>query len=108
MAIFGNDYSIEDGIGVRDYIYVMDLADGYVVAMEKLANKLGVYIYNFGVGVGNSVLDVVNVFSKVCGKSVNYYFVSRREGDFSVYWADVSKVDRELNWRVTRIFDEMA
>lgn len=108
LVIFGNDYLIEDGIGVCDYIYVMDLVDGYVVVMEKLVNKLGVYIYNFGVGVGNSVLDVVNVFSKVCGKLVNYYFVLCCEGDFLVYWVDVSKVDCELNWCVMCIFDEMV
>ena len=64
LAIFGNDYPTEDGTGVRDYIHVMDLADGHVVAMEKLANKPGVHIYNLGAGVGSSVLDVVNAFSK--------------------------------------------
>lgn len=73
LAIFGNDYPTEDGTGVRDYIHVMDLADGHVVAMEKLANKPGVHIYNLGAGVGSSVLDVVNAFSKACGKPVNYH-----------------------------------
>ena len=102
LAIFGNDYPTEDGTGVRDYIHVMDLADGHVVAMEKLANKPGVHIYNLGAGVGNSVLDVVNAFSKACGKPVNYHFAPRREGDLPAYWADASKADRELNWRVTR------
>ncbi len=80
LAIFGNDYPTEDGTGVRDYIHVMDLADGHVVAMEKLANKPGVHIYNLGAGVGSSVLDVVNAFSKACGKPVNYHFAPRREG----------------------------
>ena len=108
LAIFGNDYPTEDGTGVRDYIHVMDLADGHVVAMEKLANKPGVHIYNLGAGVGNSVLDVVNAFSKACGKPVNYHFAPRREGDLPAYWADASKADRELNWRVTRTLDEMA
>ena len=108
LAIFGNDYPTEDGTGVRDYIHVMDLADGPVVAMEKLANKPGVHIYNLGAGVGNSVLDVVNAFSKACGKPVNYHFAPRREGDLPAYWADASKADRELNWRVTRTLDEMA
>ena len=108
LAIFGNDYPTEDGTGVRDYIHVMDLADGHVVAMEKLANKPGVHIYNLGAGVGSSVLDVVNAFSKACGKPVNYHFAPRREGDLPAYWADASKADRELNWRVTRTLDEMA
>lgn len=82
LAIFGNDYPTEDGTGVRDYIHVMDLADGHVVAMEKLANKRGVHIYNLGAGVGGSVLDVVNAFSKACGKPVNYHFAPRRGATF--------------------------
>ncbi len=80
LAIFGNDYPTEDGTGVRDYIHVMDLADGHVVAMEKLANKPGVHIYNLGAGVGSSVLDVVNAFSKACGKPVNYHFCTTSRG----------------------------
>ncbi|STV52665.1 UDP-galactose-4-epimerase [Klebsiella pneumoniae] len=74
LAIFGNDYPTEDGTGVRDYIHVMDLADGHIAAMEKLADKAGVHIYNLGAGVGSSVLDVVNAFSKACGKPINYHF----------------------------------
>ncbi len=102
LAIFGNDYPTEDGTGVRDYIHVMDLADGHVAAMEKLAGIQGVHIYNLGAGIGSSVLDVVNAFSKACGKPVNYHFAPRRDGDLPAYWADASKADRELNWRVTR------
>ncbi|SUH38627.1 UDP-glucose 4-epimerase [Salmonella enterica subsp. enterica] len=83
----------------------MDLADGHVVAMEKLADKSGVHIYNLGAGVGSSVLDVVNAFSKACGKPINYHFAPRRDGDLPAYWADASKADRELNWRVTRTLD---
>lgn len=108
LAIFGNDYPTEDGTGVRDYIHVMDLADGHVAAMQQLADKPGVHIYNLGAGVGSSVLDVVNAFSKACGKPVNYHFAPRREGDLPAYWADATKADKELNWRVTRTLDEMA
>ena len=108
LAVFGNDYPTEDGTGVRDYIHVMDLADGHVAAMEKLADKAGVHIYNLGAGVGSSVLDVVNAFSKACGKPINYHFAPRRDGDLPAYWADAAKADRELNWRVTRNLDEMA
>jgi UDP-glucose 4-epimerase len=61
-----------------------------------------VHIYNLGAGVGSSVLDVVNAFSKACGKPVNYHFAPRRDGDLPAYWADAEKADRELNWRVTR------
>lgn len=74
LAVFGNDYPTEDGTGVRDYIHVMDLADGHVAAMQQLADKPGVHIYNLGAGIGSSVLDVVNAFSKACGKPVNYHF----------------------------------
>ncbi|VTO28759.1 UDP-galactose-4-epimerase [Klebsiella pneumoniae] len=59
-------------------------------------------------GVGSSVLDVVNAFSKACGKPINYHFAPRRDGDLPAYWADAAKADRELNWRVTRNLDEMA
>ncbi|XTZ37184.1 UDP-glucose 4-epimerase GalE [Salmonella enterica] len=108
LAIFGNDYPTHDGTGVRDYIHVMDLADGHVVAMQQLAGKPGVHIYNLGAGVGSSVLDVVNAFSKACGKEIAWHFAPRRDGDLPAYWADASKAERELNWRVTRTLDEMA
>lgn len=108
LAIFGNDYPTPDGTGVRDYIHVMDLADGHVAAMEKLNNRPGVHIYNLGAGVGSSVLDVVNAFSRACGQPVKYHFAPRRAGDLPAYWADASKADRELGWRVSRTLDEMA
>ena len=108
VHVFGNDYPTPDGTGVRDYIHVVDLAIGHVKAIEHCSDKEGVHIYNLGAGVGNSVLDVVNAFSKACGKPVNYHFAPRREGDLPAYWADASKADRELNWRVTRTLDEMA
>ncbi len=108
LAIFGNDYDTADGTGVRDYIHVMDLADGHVAAMQKLAGKAGVHIYNLGAGVGSSVLDVVNAFSQACGKPVAHHFAPRRAGDLPAYWADATKADNELNWRVTRSLQEMA
>lgn len=82
LAIFGNDYPTPDGTGVRDYIHVMDLADGHVVAMEKLAHRAGVHIYNLGAGVGSSVLDVVNAFSQACGQSLNYHFAPAAQVTF--------------------------
>ncbi|MCS5931457.1 hypothetical protein LNQ03_04890 [Klebsiella pneumoniae subsp. pneumoniae] len=71
-----------------------------------MADKARVHIYNLGAGVGSSVLDVVNAFSKACGKPINYHFAPRRDGDLPAYWADAAKADRELNWRVTRNLDE--
>ncbi|MBU9840563.1 MULTISPECIES: UDP-glucose 4-epimerase GalE [Rahnella] len=108
VAIFGNDYPTPDGTGVRDYIHVVDLADGHLAAMKTLHNKAGVHIYNLGAGFGHSVLDVVNAFSKACGKPVNYKFAPRREGDLPAYWADPTKAAKELNWKVTRTLEDMA
>lgn len=108
LAIFGNDYPTPDGTGMRDYIHVMDLADGHVAAMQLLTGKPGVHIYNLGAGIGSSVLEVVNAFSQACGKPINYHFSPRRDGYLPAYWADASKADKELSWRVSRSLQEMA
>ncbi|WP_145573642.1 UDP-glucose 4-epimerase GalE [Yersinia mollaretii] len=108
LAIFGNDYPTADGTGVRDYIHVVDLADGHVAAMKKLHNQPGVHIFNLGAGIGSSVLQVVEAFSKACGKPLAYHFAPRREGDLPAYWADSTKAAAELGWRTHRSLDEMA
>lgn len=108
LSIFGNDYPTPDGTGVRDYIHVVDLADGHVAAMKKLHNQPGVHIFNLGAGVGHSVLQVVEAFSKACGKPLAYHFAPRREGDLPAYWADPTKAAEQLGWRVSRSLDEMA
>ncbi|WP_145571312.1 UDP-glucose 4-epimerase GalE [Yersinia bercovieri] len=108
LAIFGNDYPTPDGTGVRDYIHVVDLADGHVVAMKKLHNQPGVHIFNLGAGVGSSVLQVVEAFTKACGKPLAYHFAPRREGDLPAYWADSTKAAEQLGWRTSRSLDEMA
>ncbi|MFV8801238.1 UDP-glucose 4-epimerase GalE [Yersinia sp. LJYL362] len=108
LAIFGNNYPTPDGTGVRDYIHVVDLADGHVAAMKTLHNKPGVHIFNLGAGVGHSVLQVVEAFSKACGKPLAYHFAPRREGDLPAYWADATKAAEQLDWRVSRSLDEMA
>ncbi|WP_411705464.1 UDP-glucose 4-epimerase GalE [Edaphovirga cremea] len=108
LAIFGNDYPTEDGTGVRDYIHVVDLADGHLAAMKTLYNQPGVHIYNLGAGYGYSVLQVVEAFSKASGKKVAYHFAPRRDGDLPAYWADPEKAAKDLNWRVSRSLDDMA
>ena len=108
VAVFGNDYPTKDGTGVRDYIHVVDLADGHLAAMKTLHNKPGVHIYNLGAGFGQSVLEVINAFSKACGKPVKYTFAPRRDGDLPAYWADPTKAEKELNWKVTRTLEDMA
>jgi UDP-glucose 4-epimerase len=85
----------------------MDLADGHVAAMQQLADKPRAYLQPRR-RRRQQRADVVNAFSKACGKPVNYHFAPRREGDLPAYWADATKADKELNWRVTRTLDEMA
>ncbi|CRY54737.1 UDP-galactose-4-epimerase [Yersinia intermedia] len=108
LAIFGNDYPTPDGTGVRDYIHVVDLADGHVAAMKQLYNQPGVHIFNLGAGIGSSVLQVVEAFTKACGKPLAYHFAPRRDGDLPAYWADSSKAAEQLGWRTHRTLDEMA
>lgn len=108
LAIYGNDYATEDGTGVRDYIHVVDLADGHVAAMNTLQHRPGVHIYNLGAGVGYSVLQVVDAFSQASGKPLAYHFAPRRQGDLAAYWADAEKAANDLQWRVTRSLQQMA
>lgn len=108
LAIFGNDFPTPDGTGVRDYIHVLDLADGHLAALTTLRDRPGVHIYNLGAGKGHSVLDVVAAFSQVCGKPLPYHFAPRRDGDLAAYWAAPEKAARELHWRVSRTLDDMV
>ncbi len=108
LAIFGNDFPTPDGTGVRDYIHVMDLADGHVAALTALRDKTGTHIYNLGSGVGHSVLAVIKAFRNASGREIPYHFAPRRDGDLAAYWASPDKAARELNWRVTRTLDDMA
>ena len=92
------DYPTPDGTGVRDYIHVVDLARGHVAAIKKLEQKPGLFICNLGTGHGYSVLDVINAFSKACGKEIPYVIDPRRPGDIAECWCDPSKAKRELGW----------
>lgn len=100
LRVFGNNYPTVDGTGVRDYIHVMDLAEGHVTALEKL--RAGVHIYNLGTGRGTSVLELVKTFEEVNGVKVPYEIVARRLGDIAICFADASKAERELGWRAKR------
>jgi UDP-glucose 4-epimerase len=100
LRIFGNDYPTVDGTGVRDYIHVMDLADGHVAALDKLS--AGVHIYNLGTGEGTSVLQLINAFEEANGINVPFEIVARRPGDIADCYADVSKAKRELEWNAKR------
>ncbi|KAB1353068.1 GDP-mannose 4,6-dehydratase, partial [Bacillus thuringiensis] len=105
---FGNDYPTKDGTGVRDYIHVVDLANGHVKALEKVLSTTGVDAYNLGTGMGYSVLEMVEAFEKVSGKKVPYKITERRPGDVAVCFADASKAKRELGWEATRGLEEMC
>jgi len=100
LRIFGDNYPTVDGTGVRDYIHVMDLADGHVAALDKLS--AGVHIYNLGTGEGTSVLQLLNAFEEANGINVPFEIVARRPGDIADCYADVSKAKRELDWNAKR------
>lgn len=108
LSVYGNDYPTPDGTGVRDYIHVMDLADGHLAALTHVGQKSGLHIYNLGTGKGSSVLDMVEAFSQACGKDVAYEACPRRAGDIAECWASTEKAERELGWKATRSVKEMT
>ncbi len=108
LSVYGNDYPTDDGTGVRDYIHVMDLADGHVKALEKLAENPGVVTYNLGTGRGYSVLEMIKGFEEAAGRTVAYKVVGRRPGDIASCYADPAKAERELSWKAVRDIDEMC
>jgi UDP-glucose 4-epimerase len=106
LYIFGNDYDTVDGTGVRDYIHVVDLAEGHVAALENL--NPGINIYNLGTGKGTSVLEMVEAFKKVNKVDVPYEIVQRRKGDIAKSFANVSKAEKDLKWKAKRGIEEMV
>lgn len=111
LTIFGRDYNTKDGTGVRDYIHVVDLAKGHVKAVNKLLSTegiQGVQAYNLGTGVGISVLDMVNAFSKENHIRVIYEFSARRSGDIAACFADVNRAKEELDWTATLTLNDMV
>ena len=108
LSVFGGDYPTPDGTGVRDYIHVVDLALGHVLALDALANKSGVVTYNLGTGRGYSVLEMVAAFEKASGKAVPYRIVDRRPGDIAACYADAGLAERELGWRAQRDIEVMC
>ncbi|WP_339197591.1 UDP-glucose 4-epimerase GalE [Solibacillus sp. FSL R5-0449] len=106
LQIFGDDYPTQDGTGVRDYIHVMDLAEGHVAALKNITT--GVHIYNLGTGQGTSVLEIVKTFESVNNIKIPYKIVDRRSGDIAFSYADVSKAKKELNWSAKRNLENMC
>ena len=108
LRIYGADYATKDGTGVRDYIHIMDLAQGHVAALKKLEHDTGCFIYNLGTGNGFSVLDAVHAYEKACGKISPYEVVARREGDIEISYADPSKAAMELGWCAQYDLDDIC
>lgn len=108
LAVFGDDYDTHDGTGVRDYIHVVDLANGHLKALDKLAEKPGVVIYNLGTGNGYSVLDVVKAFEKASGINIPYVIKDRRPGDIATCYAEPAFATQELGWKATKNIDDMC
>ncbi len=98
LSVFGGDYDTPDGTGVRDYIHVVDLAQGHLQAVALLNQKPGVAIINLGTGKGYSVLEMVKEFEVASNKLINYQIVERRAGDIASCWADPTKAKNELSW----------
>jgi UDP-glucose 4-epimerase len=108
LNVFGNDYPTHDGTGVRDYIHVVDLADGHVAAMRYAADHKGCEVFNLGTGTGYSVLDVVKTFEKANGVKVPYSIKARRPGDIDECYASPEKAFKELGWKAERGLEEMC
>ncbi|AKE11263.1 UDP-glucose 4-epimerase GalE [Serratia liquefaciens] len=107
LGIFGGDYPTKDGTGERDYIHVMDLAEGHLMAMDHLKKVDGFKAYNLGAGVGHSVLSMVQGFERASGVKIPYQILPRRDGDLPAFWADANLARKELGWEVRRGIDEM-
>ncbi|WP_028041949.1 UDP-glucose 4-epimerase GalE [Candidatus Stoquefichus massiliensis] len=107
LGVFGDDYDTPDGTGVRDYIHVVDLAKGHVLAIEKYQEP-GVHICNLGTGTGYSVLDIVHAFEKVNGIEVKYEIKPRRPGDIATCYADPTRAKEELGWVAEKTLEDMC
>lgn len=108
LRVFGNDYDTVDGTGVRDYIHVVDLAQGHLKALDKARNFTGVEAYNLGTGTGYSVLQIVKAFEDATGVEVKYKIVERRPGDIATCYADASKAKNDLGWEAKKGIEEMC
>lgn len=108
VHVFGGDYPTGDGTGVRDYIHVMDLAQGHLAAVAALAKQGGLITANLGTGRGYSVLEMIHAFSKASGRDIPYEIVARRPGDVATCYADPEQARQLLNWRAERGVEAMC
>ena len=108
LQVFGDDYPTPDGTGVRDYIHVLDLADGHLAALRHGHGLPGRQVFNLGTGRGSSVLQMVAAFESACSREIPYEVVARRPGDIAECWADTGRAERVLGWRAARTVEQMA
>lgn len=108
LGVFGNDYPTSDGTGVRDYIHVVDLAEGHLAALNKVGSQCGLHVFNLGTGQGNSVLEMVTAFEQASQRAVPYQVLPRRAGDIAECWADPSYAEQVLGWKATRSLKTMV
>lgn len=109
LKVFGSDYPTIDGTGVRDYIHVMDLADGHVLAIDFLSREgVGYSVFNLGTGGGSSVLELISLYESVSLKKIPYEFVPRRPGDIAICYANTNKAFLKLGWKATRDLKKMC
>ena len=108
VHVFGNDYPTKDGTGVRDYIHVVDLAKGHVLAVNKLLTKPGLFIVNLGTGIGYSVLDMIKAFSKALGRDIPYVIDPRRPGDIAECYADPTLAYKLIGFKAEKTIDDMS
>lgn len=109
LTVFGNDYDTPDGTGVRDYLHVMDLAEGHLSAIAYINKKQqGLFTFNLGTGNGYSVLDMAKAMGAACGHEIKYKIGDRRPGDIAVCYADAAAAKEEMGWEAKRSLDEMC
>ena len=108
LRVFGRDYPTPDGTAVRDYVHVVDLAEGHVAALDALGDGEPLQVYNLGTGRGASVLELVAAFEQATGQNISCVDAERRSGDVAMLYAAVDKAERELSWRASRGLEEMC
>ncbi|EGI77345.1 UDP-glucose 4-epimerase [Hylemonella gracilis ATCC 19624] len=108
LRVFGGDYDTHDGTGVRDFIHVMDLAEGHLAALEFLGTNSGWHAFNLGAGRGSSVLELVRAFEQASGRKIPYVIVDRRPGDVASTYAKVDKARQMLGWQARRGLVDMC
>lgn len=108
LSVFGDDYDTHDGTGVRDYIHVLDLAKGHVLAVKHNLEHKGTAVFNLGTGTGYSVLDMVKAFETENGVKIPYVIKERRPGDVATCYADASKAGAVLGWKAEKNLQDMV